>query len=350
MTYISSQSLTSPMRQSILQMQSALAQAQTEVSTGTVADVGLSLGARTGYSLSLKSQTDQLSTYTATNAVATTRLSTTSSALDSMLSSAQGLSAALVSAQSAGGSTSTLQASATASLQSLISGLNTSVGGQAIFGGIKTDATPIADYFSTTTSSAKQAVDGAFQQAFGTSQTSSGAASISGSDMQAFLSNQFAGLYSDSNYQSTWSSASSTTIQTAISPSQTTTTSVSANSSAFQKLTQAYTMLTEFTGSNLSADARAAVVSTASALVSSGIADLTNLQSGVGVAQSAITNANSVMSTQADVLKSNVSDLESVDTYALSSTVTTLQTQLEASYSLTSRLQQLSLVNYLTGG
>ena len=308
------------------------------------------MGGRTGYSLSLKSQTDHLGTYTATNAVAATRLSTTSSALDSMLSSAQSLSAALVSAKSAGGSTTTLQASATAALQSLVSGLNTSVGGQAIFGGIKTDAAPVADYFSTTTSSAKQAVDGAFQQAFGTSQTSTDASSISGTDMQSFLSNQFAGLFSDGAYQSTWSSASSTTIQTAISPSQTMATSVSANSSAFQKLTQAYTMLTEFTGSNLGADARAAVVSTASALVSSGISDLTNLQSGVGVAQSAITSADNVMSTQVDVLKSSVSNLESVDTYALSSTVTTLQTQLEASYSLTSRLQQLSLVNYLTSG
>ena len=41
--------------------------------------------------------------------------------------------------------------------------------------------------------------------------------------------------------------------------------------------------------------------------------------------------------------------MESVDTYALSSRVTTLQTQLQASYELTSRLQSLSLTNYLNG-
>ena len=50
------------------------------------------------------------------------------------------------------------------------------------------------------------------------------------------------------------------------------------------------------------------------------------------------------------LLSSTASNLDSVDTYALSSQVTQLQTQLEASYSLTSRLQQLSLVNYLTAG
>ena len=47
------------------------------------------------------------------------------------------------------------------------------------------------------------------------------------------------------------------------------------------------------------------------------------------------------------MLQTHVSDATSVATYALSSRVTALQTQLEASYELTSRLQSLSLVNYL---
>ena len=68
----------------------------------------------------------------------------------------------------------------------------------------------------------------------------------------------------------------------------------------------------------------------------------------MGATQDAISSANSQISSQVSVLQSNVSDLDSVDTYALSSQVTTLQTQLEASYELTSRLQDLSLTNYLT--
>ena len=77
MTYISSQSLTAPMRTSILQAQSALAQAQTEISSGAPADLGLTLGASTGHVLSLRSDIDALGTYTQTNALATTRLSAT---------------------------------------------------------------------------------------------------------------------------------------------------------------------------------------------------------------------------------------------------------------------------------
>ena len=350
MTYISSQSLTAPMRTSILQAQSALAQAQTEISSGAPADLGLTLGANTGHVLSLRSDIDALGTYTQTNALATARLSATATALTSMMTSAQSLSAALVTAQTAGGTTTSLATTAQAALQGLIGQLNTTAGGQSVFGGINTGATAVSDYFSTTTSSAKSAVDSAFQKAFGFNQTSSSASTISGSAMQSFLDTQFSSLFSKSGWQSTWSSASSQTISSTIAPSQSTTTSVSANQGSFQTIAQAYTMLSEFMGSNMSADAKSAVVATASKLMSTGIASLTDVQAGVGVAQASISAADTQNSAQTSVLQTNASDLDSVDTYALSSRVTTLQTQLEATYQLTSRLQQLSLVNYLTSG
>ncbi len=350
MTYISSQSLTSPLRASVLQAQAALAQAQVEISSGAPADLGLTLGAETGTSLSLKSSIDSLTLFTQTNSLANTRLAATSTALDTMLTRAQGLSAALTTAATAGGTTSALGATAKAALQGLMSGLNTSASGQSVFGGINTSATPISDYFSATTSSAKSAVDSAFQSTFGTSQSSAAAGSISGGDMQSFLNDQFASLYTDSSWQANWSSASSQTISSTVGPSQTMATSVSANQGAFQKIAQAYTMLTEFTGDNLGADAKAAVVATASSLMSAGIAALTNVQADVGITQASIETADTQNGAQVAVLKTSVGDLESVDTYALSSRVSTLQTQLEASYELTSRLQQLSLVNYLSGG
>ena len=115
-------------------------------------------------------------------------------------------------------------------------------------------------------------------------------------------------------------------------------------------MAQAYTMLTEFTGDNMSADAKAAVVSTAATLMGTATSALTEVQAGVGVTQSAISTANTQISAQSTLLTSSASDLDSVDTVALASRISTLQTQLETSYSLTSRLQQLSLVNYLTSG
>ena len=132
-----------------------------------------------------------------------------------------------------------------------------------------------------------------------------------------------------------------------ISMSETADTSVSANASAFRKLAQAYTMVNEFAGGNLNAAAAQAVTNTAAKLVGSALSDLTNLGAGVGIAQASISDSNARMATQINLFSTRVDSLQSVDTYALSTQVSGLQTQLQASYELTSKLQQLSLVNYI---
>ena len=53
------------------------------------------------------------------------------------------------------------------------------------------------------------------------------------------------------------------------------------------------------------------------------------------------------MSLQMDVIAKHISALESVDPYEASTRVTTLLTQIETSYAMTARIQQLSLLDYL---
>ncbi|TPV98887.1 MAG: hypothetical protein USCAAHI_01686 [Beijerinckiaceae bacterium] len=53
------------------------------------------------------------------------------------------------------------------------------------------------------------------------------------------------------------------------------------------------------------------------------------------------------MSVQMNILSTQIGNLENVNTYEVSTQITDLQTQIETSYSLTSQLQQLSLVKYL---
>ncbi len=337
MTTISTLSLTSPLRFSVGQAQAALTQDQMEVSSGTYSDLGLHLGAGTGNALSLESNIDSLNSFTTSNNVASARLSSTATVLTSVLSSAQTIQSDLISAASAGGATSALATTSLGAAQDLVSDLNTTVGGEAIFGGINAGTQPITAYTTTQAS-----VQSAFQSYLTTNGYS--ASTLTGTQMTTFLQSS---AFTDAFSGTSWSSASSQTISSTVSPGQTLTTSVSANASGFQQIAQAYTMLSEFTGSTISSEAQAAVVSTASTLVSTGIDALNNVQTGVGVAQAAVTSANAQITSQVNVLQTSVGDLTNVDTYALSSQVTTLQTQLEASYQLTSRLQSLSLVNYL---
>jgi flagellar hook-associated protein 3 FlgL len=343
---ISTASLTSVLTQSVSSMQTQLAQAELEVSTGQQADLGLSLGAGIGQSISLTQQQSLLQTLTTTNNVAATRLTTTQSTLSDMQTTAQNFLNSLISNTTTQDSASILQTTAASGLQSMISDLNSTLNGAYLFAGTNTGNPPITDYFGSSAAN-KTAVDNAFSTAFGMSPTSTSVSSISGSAMSSFLDNQFSALFTGSNWSSDWSSASNQTLTSKISTSNTQNTSVSANAAPFQQLAEAYSMITEFGSQNLSADAYQAVMTKAQSLVSSAISGLTDIQSNVGVVQSAITGSNTQMAAQITVLSTQADNLDSVDPYAAATRVNNLQTQIETAYSLTSQLKQLSLVNYL---
>lgn len=345
-SYISSNSLSSVLQQAILTAQSNLANAQQEVSTGTYADIGLQLGETTGQDLSLRADSSLMQSIADSNNVASTRLSSTQTVLGDMQTTAQNFLNSLLATTGTSGASS-LQAVAQSSLQSLISGLNTSLSGQYIFGGINSGTTPITDYYASSSSPNQAAVNTAFSNAFGFSQTSSSVSSITGTQMQSFLNTQFPTLFQGANWSSDWSTASNTTLTSQISESQSASTSVSANQSAFQDLVQAYTMVANLGTQNLSTSALSAVTTTATALVQKGITGLINSQTDLGLVQSNISTANDQMSVQMNILTTQINNLESVDPYQAATQVTDLQTQIETAYSLTAQLSKLSLVNYI---
>ena len=53
------------------------------------------------------------------------------------------------------------------------------------------------------------------------------------------------------------------------------------------------------------------------------------------------------MEIQVKLLTTTVADIESVDTFEVSTKINTLLTQIEVSYALTSRVQRLSILNHL---
>lgn len=346
MVYVSSPSITQVSRQNIQQIQSKLSDVQSELASSVYADVGLTLGARSSQLVALQQEGASLAAYQSNNTLASTRLSSTVTSLDAVRKAASSFLAALTTASSSGGLTTSLQTNASSSLAALTSALNVSVSGQYIFGGINTGVLPTTTY--TSTSANKTAIDAAFSTAFGVPQTSAAAGTISGADMQSFLDGSYAGMFTAATFTTNWSAASSTVLQSEVMPNQTIDTSVSANATPFRQLAQAYAMVTEFGGSNFGSAASAAVLSTAMGLVSSAVSNLTTLQAGVGIAQTAISDANAALSTQSDVIATQTDNIAGVDGTELSTRLAALQTQLNATYSVTAQLQKLSLVNYLS--
>ena len=346
MTPISTAALTSSPRLSVLQAQAALSKAQVELSSGKLADLGLGLGGATGQYVSLSVQGSRLRSMVDANAITATKLSATTTALDAMRTTATSFLASLTLAATAGTVPGTLVTTAGANLDALTSTLNTSVAGQAIFSGLNSGVTPMTPY--TATSSAKAAVDGSFKAAFqGTAQGSPAAGSIGGSDMRSYLDGPFAALFAPTRYARTWSSASGDVTTAQISPTETVDTSVSANADPFRQLAQAYTTVKEFGGANFSSAAGQAVIASATALVSTALAGLTGTEAGIGLTQSAVSDADDRMTGQISYLTTQAGDMVDVDAAALSTRISGLQTQIQASYEITAQLQQLSLVNYL---
>jgi flagellar hook-associated protein 3 FlgL len=341
-TYISTNYLATALTVPVMQAQSQLSNDAIESSTGQYADLGLQLGEQSGYELSLKNQNDLLTTLTSSNGLATANLKETQSALDSIRTAAQSSLSDLATASGA-----TLQSVGESGLQQLISTTNTSGSSGYLFGGINSSQAPLNDYYSTPTSSAKAAIDQAFQTTFGFGPNDPQAANVTASQMQSFLSGPFAAQFEGANWTTNWSTASSTNTSSEIAPGQTVDTSTNANQPGFQQLAQGYTMLSEFAGTNLSSAAQGAVSSAASTLLTSGMSSTTATEATVGTAQSAVTDANNAMSSQMTILQTQIGNMDDVSADAVATQISLLQTQIQTAYELTSRIHSLSLAQYL---
>ena len=165
--------------------------------------------------------------------------------------------------------------------------------------------------------------------------------------MQSFLSGPFAAQFEGANWTTNWSTASSANTSSEIAPGQTIDTSTNANQPAFQQLAQGYAMLSEFAGTKLSSAAQGAVSSAASTLLTSGMNSTITTEAAVGSAQSAITDANSAMSSQMTILQTQIGAMDDVSADTVATQIGLLQTQIQTAYELTSRIHTLSLAQYL---
>lgn len=348
MFYITSTpTMANALRRSIGQLQSELVRGQKELSTGIVSDLGEALGVETGRDYALAVNREDIQAVTATNKLVGARLDSTLTALSSLASDAKALRATLILARTDRGNPAAIETQARHALGAFISTLNGSDGASHIFGGINADGPPIGDYFATPASANKQALDAAFLGAFGMSQSSGGLASIGESDMRAFLSGSMADLFSTANWTADWSKASDQPLQSRISMSLTIESSVTANDPALRKLAMGYTMLSDLGLQELSGPAYDAVLATATEYIDGAISGLTQTQALAGVMQNSVRSANQTMSIQQVFFESQIRTLEYVDAAEAATRVNSLMTQIEAAYTLTSRLNRLTLSNYL---
>src|SRR5690606_9678380 len=173
-------------------------------------------------------------------------------------------------------------------------------------------------------------------------------ASITAAEITSFLDNEIAAQFQGANWTDNWSDAADQPIVSRITLNETAETSVTANEEGFKKLLMAAVAISDLLKAPLSESARDALIQRAAEIVGEGIADMAGLQGRTGIAENRVSDATDRISSQIDLFKSFINDLEGVDPFEAATRVNELMTQIEISYTLTSRIQQLSLVRYLT--
>ena len=340
-SFVSSQAISQAMRYQMQRMQSELVQANKEVVSLRVADVGLALGARSGVSVSLHREMERLSGLTDSNKLAASRLEATQLALSDLTKGAQGLLADFVTASTGSTEPRLAQSQAQSVLSMMTSVLNANLNGEHLFAGINTDVTPIAD-FADPASPNRVALEDAFA-----TYPFVDPANVTQAEMDAFIAsveNQFLGA----DWNTLWSTATDQQITSRITLTETAQTSVSANIPGVRKLAMAAALVAVVYDADLSKEARDATMQSAMKLLGQAIGDLVSQQSITGIVEQRIERANERMSMQIDLFDKTLNNLEGVDPYEASTRVSGLMAQIELSYSLTSRLQQMSLLKFLS--
>lgn len=339
--------------------QTDLMKANAEVTTGVHADMGVSLGSETTRNLDLTRDVMRIEAQLTTNSIAKTRLDSSESALKNMSTSVDNVRTALTALTSSKSTLDDAQRALTSTLNAFTDAANSSVAGEYLFSGTNTDVKPVNSY-TEAGSPFKSAFDAELNQFLSSNGIPSKSA-MTGAQMDSFLTDleaKFNGTttltdppHAGQAGQDFWttfvSNANDTNMTTRISANEVVDTSTNANTSGFRNFMFAAVVGKEFLSADMSQDARNSVVKSASAAIGKSESGITAVRSKVGISSERVKTANDTLEAQKKIFELHLNDLQGVDAYEASTRVTSLKALLEASYTLTSRIQQLSLVNFL---
>lgn len=349
---VSNLSTQTSMRLTIRQAQNELLKAQQEVSTGSYADVGAELGSKTSTVVDLNRESLRLNSMISNNSIATQRLSASQEALNQIATAAEEMNTALITIAGATNSDTidTTVMTVQNSLSTMISMANQSANGEYLFAGINTDVQPLAEY--TETSDAKLAFDAAFTGYFGfaptdTASTATIVAEGAAPSMEDFITSTLEPMYSGTDWNTDWSGATDAVMTSRITQSETVNSSASANEDGFRYFALASVITQELLQIGAPADAVSTAVDAAIGYTGKAITGINSTRSELGLSENRIEKADASLQIQVDIIETSLASKTEVDAYEASTRVNSLLSMVETSYTLTSKIQALSLVNYL---
>ncbi len=332
--------LTTRAKSTIASLQQQLTAAQTESTTGRHHDLGLALGGSISHAIAMRTDLERAEADATLFGQAGKRAEATQAGLTALDKLATQFLSALSGARGAENGATIAANQARSTFGSFHDVMNASFAGQYLFGGLNPAEPPLAGQDAVAA-----AVQTAFESAFGFPPDSPSAANITEADMEAFIDGAFAQLFEEPSWQANFSQAASENMKTGIGGSSVDA-SANANEAFARVMTKALSMMSSL-GGNLNGGVFKFLTEKAISTVAEAQADLTSARTRIGTAQARLSEAADQVETRQAILTSAIRELEEVDQYEAATRVTTLMTQLEASYAITGRIGRLSLLNYL---
>lgn len=211
-----------------------------------------------------------------------------------------------------------LQAQITNYMQQVTNDLNQKVGDRYIYAGTRYSTAPVTDITALTTTPTTTTTTSPTLPEY-----DSGYSTTTTTDANAFTNDT---AYFDSNYEITYG--------------------LTSNETCFQELVAGLRYMKEATNASDSATYQSNMTQAAT-LLASALAGLQVAHTQVANNQNILENTTDKLDTEITNIQNKISDIQSVDLTEVGTAITTLQAQMEASYSATSTMLNLSLLDYL---
>lgn len=273
------------------------------------------------------------------------RLGATQTVISDLRTAADTFMATLVGLPGNATSAETVRGDAQRNLQMLVDKLNSAFAGSQLFGGERTDTPPATNATGvvTTAFEAYRLTLPPIPPAV----TPPSVEEVTAAQTEAFLAGDFAAEFDDANWTTNWSSASSTNIRSQISSTETLTTSANANDEAFRYMARAFSAIGSLPADKINENAFKAVVDYAMRQLGEAVNGLTVMEADFGSTQGRVKTVNEQLTVQRTFLNNSLVSMEGVDPYEAKVKMDALELQISLSFSLTSRLQKLNLLNFL---
>ena len=347
--YISTLASHLQLNSSIRSLQSQLMDAQKELSNGRKADLVAALRDRAAEDVDLRNALNDIKEFKGTAEVVASRMDTMQAALGGVRDIADQMrNTALTSRDSV--SRRYLQEAASTALDRINSFLNAQVAGRTLFSGIQTDLAPMQAMTTvngTTGFSPQQAVDQVIANLGPITDAASALAVANGADG---INSIFDDTNSDPNlrYSGTFYNGASTgTVTARLDNGYQIDYGLRADDPAFRELQQGLYMLASVPYGSIPDDAYAAWQDEAVRHINNGFQGAIDVSAELGYKQSVVDTAITQHEATIVQLNNQVANLEAADPFEASLRLSQLQMQLEATFSITARMHELSLTKFL---